>query len=321
MIIIYPKYFMNFKCIADKCPDTCCSMWQVVVDRESAEYYKSINSDFGRTICSLMYSDDEGDIVFKNIDNHCPFLNDKNLCDIHTNIGQEHTPCTCKMYPRFKTSFGGTEEWGISLSCPVAAQLIVENDSSVFNMECNDDLPDINDLDAELYLAIKSARQKCFDFIGKGRLTYNVLNSIAGFGKALQDCINSKSYEKINSINIEDYKKTAFAENFDFKIFENLEYLTQQERELLDDYSSAKEINFTEQSKNILLYYIYRYMLKSIYDCDVYSAVAFSVFSTVVISNVAEKFKISLADAGRIYSKEIEHSQRNLNSVLEYLKL
>lgn len=320
MIINYPSYFKKFNCIADKCPDTCCSMWQVVVDKESAEYYKSLNSDFDREICSLMYRDDEGDIVFKNRDNHCPFLNEKKLCNIHTKLGQEHTPCTCKMFPRFKTSFGGTEEWGISLSCPVAAQLIVDNDSFDFSEDFNEDLPDMNELDAELFLGIKGARKRCYDYIKKGSLTYNRLNSIVSYGKALQECVDSKCYDKITGINIEGCGQGKFAENIDRSIFKDFEYLTEKGRKLFCNYDYIKELNFTEQSRNILLYYLYRYMLKSVYDYDVYSAVAFAVFSTIVITNAADKSGLNLADAGRIFSKEIEHSQSNLNSIIEYLK-
>lgn len=37
MIYSYPDYYKKFRCIADKCPDTCCSDWQIVIDDESLE--------------------------------------------------------------------------------------------------------------------------------------------------------------------------------------------------------------------------------------------------------------------------------------------
>ena len=32
---IYPSYYKKFRCVADKCPDTCCAGWEVVVDPPS----------------------------------------------------------------------------------------------------------------------------------------------------------------------------------------------------------------------------------------------------------------------------------------------
>ena len=32
MKIIKPDYFDNFRCIADRCPDSCCKEWDVLVD-------------------------------------------------------------------------------------------------------------------------------------------------------------------------------------------------------------------------------------------------------------------------------------------------
>ena len=34
MIYTKPDYYDEFTCIADKCKDTCCSGWQIVIDDE-----------------------------------------------------------------------------------------------------------------------------------------------------------------------------------------------------------------------------------------------------------------------------------------------
>ena len=44
---IYPSYFEKFRCIADKCPDSCCRGWDVVVDDETNEFYKTVGGEFG----------------------------------------------------------------------------------------------------------------------------------------------------------------------------------------------------------------------------------------------------------------------------------
>ena len=36
----YPDYYDDFKCIADKCPKTCCAGWQIEIDEDSIEKYR-----------------------------------------------------------------------------------------------------------------------------------------------------------------------------------------------------------------------------------------------------------------------------------------
>ena len=42
MDYIYPEYYKEFKCIADKCPDTCCAGWKIMIDDKSLEKYRQL---------------------------------------------------------------------------------------------------------------------------------------------------------------------------------------------------------------------------------------------------------------------------------------
>ena len=42
MLTFKPDYFDRFRCIADKCPDSCCKEWEVQVDDDAAAYYRSL---------------------------------------------------------------------------------------------------------------------------------------------------------------------------------------------------------------------------------------------------------------------------------------
>ena len=87
MRYIKPEYFDDFKCIADKCPDTCCAGWQIVIDEASLERYEEEASSFGET---LRDSIDWQEGVFYHKENkRCAFLNEKNLCDLYTALGQK----------------------------------------------------------------------------------------------------------------------------------------------------------------------------------------------------------------------------------------
>ena len=58
------EFYNEFMCIADKCPDSCCKGWDVVVDDETNEYYKTVGGDFGEKLKSLTEIDSDGDRIF-----------------------------------------------------------------------------------------------------------------------------------------------------------------------------------------------------------------------------------------------------------------
>ena len=70
MKIVKPKYFNSFKCIAGRCPDTCCAGWDVEIDDASAGKYKS------ETGCLKQYFDkhlttDEDGYIFSLVNDRC----------------------------------------------------------------------------------------------------------------------------------------------------------------------------------------------------------------------------------------------------------
>ena len=68
-----PTYFNEFACIGGACEDNCCIGWEVDIDDESLEVYKSVGGEFGDRL--RRYMNDENSFTLKN--NRCPFLNDK----------------------------------------------------------------------------------------------------------------------------------------------------------------------------------------------------------------------------------------------------
>ena len=98
MEIRVPNYHRKFKCTADKCPDTCCAGWQIVIDEETLEKYHKYEGSFGNRLANSI---DWREGVFKQYeDKRCAFLDENNLCDIYTEAGPEMFCRTCKSYPR-----------------------------------------------------------------------------------------------------------------------------------------------------------------------------------------------------------------------------
>ena len=167
MRYVKPYYYNDFKCIADKCPDTCCAGWQIVIDDETLEKYSNEKDEFSYR---LKNSIDWGEGVFFQNNGRCAMLNDNNLCDLVTAKGEGGLCRTCHMYPRHIEEFEGVREYSLSLSCPVAARIILEDTNKlVFDIEENEDIDpleeEFEDFDFFMYTQLEQARDVIFEII------------------------------------------------------------------------------------------------------------------------------------------------------------
>ena len=72
MVLRIPHYFDSFVCTAGECRDNCCyGGWQIDLDEDTVEFYKSVKGDFGdRLRASIDYTDtycfklENGDVRF-----------------------------------------------------------------------------------------------------------------------------------------------------------------------------------------------------------------------------------------------------------------
>ena len=109
MIIEYPEYYNRFRCIADRCPDTCCAGWEVDVDEDMYYYYKVVPGKIGEKIRSHMVEDGDEKYFPLTKEGRCPFLDDKNLCEIYSALGEESLCRVCTEYPRYYMEIGNYE--------------------------------------------------------------------------------------------------------------------------------------------------------------------------------------------------------------------
>ena len=305
MIIVTPKYYKNFKCIAGDCPDSCCQGWEVDADDESLAYYKTLPNELEikQRMDSVLDKDEFDNVIFRLAPKkRCPFLNDENLCDMHIAIGGEHTPVTCRNFPRFIYDFGGTREIGISFSCPVAADLIYHSEISLdFDTEINADLPTINDIDAELFIKLKQARTKAFQIVQNAEKSLDKrLCELLDFANALQQEIG-------------EYKEGGNDIAFD-EVFNNPELINPEWQEKVRNIK-PKKIENTLANENIASYFIYKYFLLAVYDCDVLSKAKMAAIGVLINTYMGEG-----AWTMHLWSKETEHSQYNMDRYKDLLK-
>ena len=138
MIYTYPDYYKKFSCIADKCPDTCCGKWQIVIDDDSLEKYEDYNGEY-REELRRKVNWKEG--VFRHgRSGKCAFLRDDMLCDLYIHMGKESLCTTCREYPRHTEEFENVREVSLSLSCPEVARILMNiTDKVTFVTEEDDD--------------------------------------------------------------------------------------------------------------------------------------------------------------------------------------
>ena len=123
MLYTIPDYYKEFACIADKCEDTCCAGWQIVIDKKSLNKYRNLKSDYRKTVwkkinwLSGTFKQDK--------EKRCAFLNDCNLCELYLHEGEGSFCKTCHLYPRHIEEFEGVREISLSISCPEAARILM----------------------------------------------------------------------------------------------------------------------------------------------------------------------------------------------------
>ena len=69
-----PDYYKDFQCIADKCKDSCCIGWEIMIDSKSYKKYQNVKGEFRDRLMKGI--DHEGTPAFHLDDrDRCVFLN------------------------------------------------------------------------------------------------------------------------------------------------------------------------------------------------------------------------------------------------------
>ncbi len=145
-----PAYYKSFRCKADKCRRTCCSNWKIPVSK--SEYLKLItmecSSDLNRRIQNTFaipetVTDSCYRYVSFNWLGNCP-LQDKGLCKLHREKGENYLPQICRLYPRSLKQVNGIRFACCSASCEKVVEMLMECDRLGMEMIEIDEKPNIS---------------------------------------------------------------------------------------------------------------------------------------------------------------------------------
>ncbi|MDK0606193.1 flagellin lysine-N-methylase [Clostridium perfringens] len=438
MKVRVPNYFNEFKCIASECEDTCCAGWEIVIDDETHKRYENVEGEFGEILRSKIVKSD-GENIFLLNNGNCSFLNEKKMCEIYINLGEDHLCYTCQQFPRYTEEFLDLKEVGLSLSCPEAARIILRRaENTTFNLseedKCENEIKE--ELEDDLSLSCENINpsnctlgkcsnskdnenrkssnlsesenrecfelrnsedsecnnsevdsftddEDCFDegideevlseFLECRNIVFNIIECndldlgtkaalALEFVKEVQNKIDLGDMDEIPEL-MEEYRD----ENFINTLIKELECFKGKESikhknlcEYLKIYKSIKHINSNDplglekalkyfegneefylrkhkefndyykenlyKFKNILVYFIFRYFMKAIFDYDVSAKIKLAIISTLMIKELAvvrfiennnEFTEEDMVEVSRIYSKDIEHSDENIENLQE----
>lgn len=330
---IYPDYYQDFHCLADKCTDSCCEKWEIVVDDESAYKYERTSGDIGKKLCSSIVIDDDGDRIFKLIDDKCPFLEKSGLCEIHRVLGENALCRTCKEYPRTVQDHGDIAEHDLSLSCPEAARLILLGDREPFYIEYIYDIPDDEICyDIELMKLLKDSRRKMLDMIwgDSGSLSI-IIKKCLRYAFSVQESIDNGEYSCLyfNDVNVKDILDLSYSNILNGYL--SGEILTDEFKQSLKDavalgeesldsfkFVEAKNVidSFENVFKRLCTYYLNRYWLRAAFNGDaagecIIMVKAFITIRRLCLAYYEKNKELSISALLRIiqlYSKETEHN-------------
>lgn len=288
MKLYAPSYYKRFRCIADQCEHSCCIGWEIDIDEDTLTRYKGLKDGYGAVIASSICMDETPH--FKLCDgDRCPHLDERGLCRIILNVGEDYLCHICREHPRFY-NYTDVAEVGLGMSCEEAARLILSS-ADYATMEV------IGTVDAEpdgIAFDGRAARNELYATLRDTTLPYT----------SRLDAIYHK------------YGIDAGEDSRWLSILDSLEYLDEGHKELFMKYSSIHDpADKDEYRERFLAYLIYRHCTEAVDEADFAARLSFCLFcerllASLIITEKAEALQ-DMAVLARIISEEIEYSDEN----------
>lgn len=291
-------------------------------------------------------------------DMNCPFQRDDGLCEIRLKYGYEHTSETCREHPEFNEEYEGFTERSFSISCPEIARLISEtplkndfDEGDEFDdilltpfvypsVPCGSEDPVLN--------ALCKERNKIFHFFDEDDLlNIQIMNlrdaafllqpKLYEMDEGFEDVIPEKNSMFLDSL----FRKPVEADlhEADEEIKSLLSFMISDLDLLTKRWENAlkKTLDYIEKNKlfrqdfekalikgrkdisRVFAYFVYRYFLKAVNDCDIVKWSEFIIKCTFVPVIVSYATGMDFYRTAALYSREIEHDGDNAAKLLDMI--
>ncbi|MBQ2692231.1 MAG: flagellin lysine-N-methylase [Clostridia bacterium] len=309
MKLYCPDYYNSFKCIADKCRHSCCIGWEIDIDDNTREFYRTVEGPLGERLKKGICDGEDGAHFILGEHERCPFLNKEGLCDLIIGLGEDKLCQICTDHPRFRSFYQDRTEIGLGLCCEEAARIILTRDEKTNIIRLIDD----GDLDTFLIEEIDLIkwRQQLISIVQDRTMPVDDrLDDMLAFAEA----------------ELPEKTPSEWAD-----ILRPLERLDPEWDKRLDALSCCglKKLPFPMDSEwqtpmeQLAVYFLYRHIPGALEDGDFEGRAAFAALSVRIIGALLclspSPSMPELIETARLYSSEIEYSDDNTYALLDEL--
>ena len=355
MILRVPDYYEDFSCKAGDCADSCCIGWEIDIDEDTEAYYRSLEGPLGDKLRQHLYVTEEGDSSFRlQRKGRCPFLDGRNLCEICSELGEEALSYVCTEYPRFSIEYGNVLQKCLSLSCEEVGNLLFHREEPVRILDLDLDWGEEEDSPSHPLCSFLSEAQEQLLAIlqDRSRPLQDRVAFYLSYAAGVQEILNAYEREEDASLLtlplagkcIESAGNPAWPEFLarrdTLNSMEVLDGEWEGQKKLLDSVKEEKQyqdlldayresVAYVEQDyEQLLVYFTFRYFMNSVYNGGALSYAKLAVCFTRMVrdldllrfeANGGAFSRVDRIDICRIFSKEVEHSEENVELAREAL--
>ena len=255
MLSIFPKFYKNFLCKADKCKHSCCKGWEIDIDEETAGKYLAMTGELGAEIRQNIGKNEDSYFFKLTEDERCPFLQKNGLCKIILNIGEENICEICTMHPRFFTMLDDVELCGVGLSCEKTCELLLGDEKDlVFYIEDTEEELSFSEVLAVIGLNLPNEMQE-FSLAVNAENINKVIEIMAKTEPINENW--SKELSIMQDMDNVELKAKEYLENSDKNILNKIyQYILYRQLERLVDIDIEALINYAQYSILFIILHI-----------------------------------------------------------------
>lgn len=305
MILTFPTFYRDFKCIANRCTDSCCIGWEIDIDSAAYEKYRLMPDDFQKNIAVC---DGVAHFVLTE-DERCPFLQKDGLCKIILEHSEDMLCDICREHPRFYEWYGNYKDAGVGLCCEEAVRLLLESEKpleyeTVETQEISDD-----DTPEDICKSVFELRKSLFSIINDRSLTLfeRIEKCFSEIG--VKDVAAPCSADEFLAECVEIAKEMSPFDELWKKYILSLEALSFQEvKERINKALSENQIRYEKS----LSYFVFRHFIKACFDGDLLAHFKLAVIM-MIFEMLIDCVNDELLFNTRYLSKQVEYSEENID--------
>lgn len=292
---VYPDYYPQFRCIADRCRHTCCVGWEIDINPAALRRYDGMRGDMGERLRASIARDGAGAHFILDEKERCPLLNPSGLCDLITAAGEKALCQICRDHPRFRTRLRDREEIGLGLCCEEACRLILSQRAPMGLMRTDDGKS-----------TARPGKREQDWLTRRDRLLSIAQDRRMSISDRMGRIMEADGNVELPELSFRQWVDALLA----------LERMDESWTQLLKkrrDSSGFAAVDDTVQEQ-LLVYFLYRHYLRSQREYA-RGVTAFCVLSTRLIVLLCDRPE-DICEVARLYSAEIEYSDENLDALL-----